>query len=194
MSKSWRDIFMRLAALFRRRPVSCRGCFAVLHRHALYCDECGITTEYGNYVGAACLMEGIHFPDPPPSPPLEEAALVSCSVQCGGKCCRGFPMSNSTPQAIGAKYREIIAWRDSGGEMAPWMRDHVMIAEMLIPLHEEDDEWPRYTCRNLDTETGLCRVYADRPPLCRDFPTYDYGGSCQFCGFKEEAIPIEERP
>lgn len=112
---------------------------------------------------------------------------MACSVRCGGKCCTRFPISIS-PATLGTRYLEVVAWRDSGGEMDPWMRDEITVAEMLIPLHEEGDEVPQYTCIHHDAQSGLCTIYEDRPAMCRDFPGYDRGGSCQHCGFTE--LPV----
>lgn len=115
---------------------------------------------------------------------------MSCSVQCGGVCCQRFPLS-FTPEYTGEKYLEIVAFREGGGELEPWMRDWIMIAEMVIPLAEEGDESPTYTCRHLDAATGRCTTYETRPAMCRDYPGYDHGGECIHCGFREEPAGSE---
>lgn len=38
-----------------------------------------------------------------------------------------------------------------------------------------------FTCKNWDEDTRLCKIYEDRPAMCRDFP---YGTECPHgCGF-----------
>ena len=62
--------------------------------------------------------------------------------------------------------------------------DGEFIADMVIPLQTDAEGLHWYTCRHLDTSTGLCTVYAQRPAMCRDFP---YGTTCQHCGYKDRA-------
>lgn len=70
--------------------------------------------------------------------------------------------------------------------MTEWGRDLIMIAEMVIPLAEEADETPTYTCRHFDAVAGLCTVYEQRPAMCRDYPSYgDAGRACLHCGFTQ---------
>jgi Fe-S-cluster containining protein len=116
---------------------------------------------------------------------------ASCSHLCGGACCRRFPLSSS-PAQMGEKYLELIAWRESGGAMEPWMLDRIMISEMVIPLAEESDEQPLYACRHLHDASGLCTVYEARPAMCRDFPSYgDPGRRCESCGFTQTPVEPE---
>jgi Fe-S-cluster containining protein len=92
--------------------------------------------------------------------------------------------------------------------------DGEKIADMLIPLtpKEARERYERFsgktttayrwknrghhfTCRHWDEETRLCRIYEDRPQMCRDYP---YGQECQHgcgvtCGVSsEERIKIRE--
>lgn len=113
----------------------------------------------------------------------------ACSVQCGGRCCQRFPV-NMSPARMGERYLELTAWRDSGGALEPWMRDHIFISEMLVPLHEEADERPAYTCRHFDAAAGLCTAYADRPAMCSDYPSYgDPARGCDHCGYHAPSTP-----
>lgn len=115
--------------------------------------------------------------------------MSACSHQCGGQCCRGFYIGFDV-RAYGLKYQEIVNWRDYdpvNNVLEPWMVEHVTIAEMLVPLMQEPDEMPLYTCRNLDTATGLCTIYERRPRMCSEYPAYDYPEGqryCIFCGFE----------
>jgi Fe-S-cluster containining protein len=87
--------------------------------------------------------------------------------------------------------------------------DGSQIADMLIPLTPKEARkryekfsgrttgaytWKHrghwFTCKNWDEETRLCKIYEDRPQMCRDYP---YGKECQHgCGL-ECGVPSEER-
>lgn len=108
---------------------------------------------------------------------------------CGGDCCRDFYISN-TPADIGWRYEWAIA-RIFAGEASAWDWEIVTIAEMVIRIDEDDEATARYTCRNL-TSAGLCGAYDRRPNMCRDYPGYGRGGSCNHCGFVQ-AIPTTHR-
>lgn len=108
-----------------------------------------------------------------------------CSHPCGGACCRRFPL-NRSPAQLGARYVELTAWRDSGGEMEPWMLESMMICEMVISLADEGDETPTYTCKHFDDATGRCTAYDRRPKMCSEYPSYgEPGRSCTHCGFTQ---------
>jgi Fe-S-cluster containining protein len=112
---------------------------------------------------------------------------MSCSYKCGGRCCERFPI-NVSPTDLGARYLAKIAFRKAGGALTRADRDLIMICEMVVPLAEEGDETPVYTCKHLDRAQGLCTVYAERPRMCEDYPGYDFGGTCQQCGFVEAPL------
>src|SRR5690348_13091092 len=102
--------------------------------------------------------------------------MPDCSNPCGGKCCECFPFSMRA-ERLGQLYLEAKTYDLSGDDPASkhW-RDIITIAEMLIPLHQESDEQPMYTCRHLDRSTGLCTIYEQRPKMCREYP---YEGACE---------------
>lgn len=108
---------------------------------------------------------------------------AECSVRCGGECCRRFVLF-SDPVQRQAKYVGVTAWRDSGGEMEPWMHDFLLVCEMLIDTGERSwDDNVVYTCKHLDRDTGLCSIYDRRPKLCRTYP--ENGTACSYCGFQK---------
>lgn len=111
-------------------------------------------------------------------------------MKCGGKCCTRFPLSVS-PQRMGELYLEACTRRDAGEVLSDFDRDVITIAEMLIPLQQEGDERPTYTCKHHDTVTGLCTIYGRRPALCADYPGYGRGDSCLHCGY-HDAVPHAE--
>lgn len=103
---------------------------------------------------------------------------------CDGDCCVAFRV----PYTI-----EQLADADVGDQDKAEALD---LAAMLIPLTVEQandrqnqyvrgsktgftdyDEGFLYKCRHWDEETRLCRIYDDRPPMCRTFP---YGRPCRY--------------
>lgn len=84
--------------------------------------------------------------------------------RCTGHCCRCFPVSSTLDHL-----RSIAA--NPGNASAA---EAAQIADMLIPLGQREDGREMYTCRHHDAETGDCRIYDDRPRMCRDYP---YGKS-----------------
>lgn len=106
---------------------------------------------------------------------------------CPGLCCAAF------------YWPRTLAWMRKNPNA---MFDGPQIADMLIPLtpKEARERYERFagaeavvpsgfkwkyrghhfTCKNWDEETRLCRIYEDRPTMCRDYP---YGQECQHgCG------------
>jgi Fe-S-cluster containining protein len=93
---------------------------------------------------------------------------------CDASCCRRFFLP-APPERLGelgcAIRKGEIEDRD----------DTLKISEMIIPIEESSDlENPGfwYTCKNLDQESGLCKIYDDRPEMCREYP---YGYECVHC-------------
>lgn len=98
---------------------------------------------------------------------------------CPGHCCVAF-------------YLE--APHDRLDEIRTELTDGEQIADMVIPLslaeanarlerfgadreYGSDCEGFIYTCRHFDDATRLCRIYADRPEMCREYP---YARGCEF--------------
>jgi Fe-S-cluster containining protein len=105
-------------------------------------------------------------------------------VTCPGYCCAAF------------YWPRTISYMREHGES---MYDGAQIRDMLIPLtpkqareryekfsgqSTDSYKWKHrghfFTCKNWDEDTRLCRIYEDRPAMCRDYP---YGQECQHgCG------------
>lgn len=125
---------------------------------------------------------------------MDRGQVVMTEATCPGLCCAAFYWP-----------RTMTYMRKNKGRMY----DGDQIAAMLIPLtpkearerHERfggtkgdgfrwKDRGHHFTCRNWDEETRLCRVYKDRPTMCRDFP---YGKQCPHgCGVCA-GVKIEDR-
>lgn len=104
------------------------------------------------------------------------------SYRCGGDCCRTFYIAEGE-----ASRQNRAAWshaRIRAGEDSALDWENVFIDEMIIPIDSSGDprghQW--FTCRHLDTASGLCTRYEERPWMCRGFPGYGRGGACH-CGF-----------
>jgi Fe-S-cluster containining protein len=108
---------------------------------------------------------------------------------CPGHCCVAFYLE--TPH-------------DRLDELRDEMRDGEQIAEMVIPLtvaeanrrlerfgagreYEPDAEGHVYACRNLDEATLLCKIYHERPEMCRDYPGSCDAGCEYECGYESTA-------
>jgi Fe-S-cluster containining protein len=115
--------------------------------------------------------------------------------ECPGLCCAAFYW----PHTLTETRKRAAANR---------LTDGAQIADMLIPLTPKQakerhvafggthdwmkwkDRGHHFTCKNWDEDTRLCRIYEDRPTMCRDFP---YGNDCPMgCGVCG-GIPTSER-
>lgn len=74
-------------------------------------------------------------------------------------------------------------------EMADTLMDGQQVAEMLVPTGEISGSSHHYKCKNWDPDTRLCKIYDDRPTMCRDYP---YGNPCPHCGMVD-GISAQER-
>lgn len=96
------------------------------------------------------------------------------SDRCTGHCCRKFNM-----------YVTIQDLKDDLAKAPNGKHDPIECAkliEMLIPLGVNAPvEGYFYTCKHLDTVTGDCTNYANRPLMCRDYPSMvgDFEDACQ---------------
>lgn len=107
---------------------------------------------------------------------------------CGGYCCERFRFRNGeSPEAL-KKWAEDF----------PNSPDVQKVVGMVIHLGrskvdvdgEEGQETHWYTCKNFDTETRLCKIYEQRPQMCRDFNKDWYHA----CGVKKCKLPPHPRP
>jgi Fe-S-cluster containining protein len=73
-------------------------------------------------------------------------------------------------------------WKDDPGA--------VKLLRMLVPVEEGEDEhgpFTRFTCKYFDTETYNCRIYADRPKMCQDYPYEDKPCAYEGCTLGRDA-------
>lgn len=100
------------------------------------------------------------------------------TARCSGQCCTGFVLSNG-----GDKYHRtwIDTWLEEDVSGKKKLRAEVRrILQMVIPLYDsEDGQYTTFTCKNYNTETGNCTIYAKRPQMCKDFPG---DNACTFDG------------
>lgn len=126
--------------------------------------------------------------------------------RCTGHCCHGFTLPYSYDHLQNVTKKTSLEWIEYAKthELNPddlrQAKDNLMIAEMVIPLgtvtkkfikETRTDRRPMdmiakafkrqrrfvYTCKNLDKKTGNCKVYDERPKMCRTFPDGTY---CEF--------------
>lgn len=119
--------------------------------------------------------------------------------ECAGQCCAVFPWP-TPPNTMRERWENFPrADHDVGSHNG---LDDLMIADMLVPLSEEEarercvtfginPEYvdkcadmgleQLYTCKNWDEETKLCTKYDARPDMCA---TYPYETVCFHCNIK----------
>lgn len=93
------------------------------------------------------------------------------SYKCGGSCCERL-FYPRTPEGLKQDYEDKHK-RDE---------DIVEIYHML-ELLELDGIGGWYTCLNWDKESKLCKIYDERPQMCRDYP---YDSPCVHCGWENK--------
>jgi len=99
-------------------------------------------------------------------------------MRCTGHCCRDFSLPYF-PDEFKRRHKHIV--------------DGVQIYRMVIYIGighlnhagQRVKYYPRYTCRNYNSDKKECEIYEDRPAMCRDYPyrgqTCTYPG-CTFSG------------
>lgn len=98
--------------------------------------------------------------------------------RCTGHCCKGFALEYSYSEIQSDYQTWLQNSQGPGGDKKSKIPQVEIIAPMLIPLggSPKYKEFT-YTCKNLDP-SGDCRIYQDRPQMCRDFP--EPGVGCHF--------------
>ena len=109
--------------------------------------------------------------------------------RCTGHCCKRFPLPENLDYI--KAHRNPDAAREAGDGM-PWLYGGEKLAEMLIFIEvgAYSDGRPCFffTCKHHDTATGDCMDYANRPPMCSDYP---YGKPCiiEGCTADNKGVP-----
>ncbi len=96
-------------------------------------------------------------------------------MDCDGRCCELFALSKTLKYLI-ANQTDI--------------HDGETIASMVTPQGRSNDGVWLFSCRNFDADSRKCRIYEQRPDMCRGYP---YDGRCGFCGYVEEEEHSSER-
>lgn len=98
--------------------------------------------------------------------------------RCTGHCCRAFTVDM---KALSWQYENVLLKRAFDIQLTEHEADIEMIAEMLCEpakfCHIGFDDVQRFSCKNLNQETGDCMAYAERPKMCWNYP---YGGMCEY--------------
>ena len=94
-----------------------------------------------------------------------QAKLITCDA-CRGDCCTAIAVEIPKPRT--AKDYEDVRWYlYHRGTHVYIDRDGDWIAEMALP------------CRHRDPRSGRCRIYAHRPPVCREAPQEECERNCE---------------
>ena len=100
-----------------------------------------------------------------------ESASLICRHECRAQCCRG-------PLCLHLTAAEVLSFKA-----------HAAALGLELKLREAADgsgsvvflEHAGEHCPMLDGATSVCRIYADRPQRCRDFPEKPRAG-CAISG------------
>jgi Fe-S-cluster containining protein len=106
---------------------------------------------------------------------------------CGGYCCERFHFRH------GQSLEEI----KEDAKRFPEGHERHFIADMLIFIEKDPKDldgdgtipvnW--FTCKHFDTTTRLCKVYEQRPSICRDFNSW-----WNPCGMSKCKLPKPSPP
>lgn len=86
-----------------------------------------------------------------------------------GHCCRAFPLSRRFSKD--AKPEEVRSWL--ADYVCP-VRNQALPFDVIEPLQVAWEDYDgqvtfRYSCKNLDEQTGRCKDYENRPYACREY-------------------------
>ena len=95
--------------------------------------------------------------------------------KCDGRCCELFALSKP--------HEHLIAHQTD-------IQDGETIAGMVISQGQSNDGVWLFSCQHFDTDSRRCRIYEQRPDMCRRYP---YDGRCGFCGYVESVEHSSER-
>lgn len=109
---------------------------------------------------------------------------------CCGTCCERFTM-NITPEqrskSIAAELSDKKFWIDFLDDAYVYRRvikdefqSIQFIADMIIERPVREDGLRTYTCQHFDIEERICKIYDQRPGLCRRYPDVE----CHYEGCK----------
>ena len=83
-----------------------------------------------------------------------------CINECRAMCCRG-------PLVIQLTFSENEFLKSTGKQLqVPVVSSVTMDGKYILKFSDH----PGLHCPMLDSETSMCRIYDDRPKVCREFP------------------------
>ena len=100
--------------------------------------------------------------------------------RCTGHCCREFSIAMDgvkqvmlAPESVQdgeqiASMLVFVRWAEPG--------DTLPSGRIVPPDHPHQ---PIFSCANFDRASGDCRIYEQRPSMCREYP---YGRRCEMLG------------
>ncbi len=85
--------------------------------------------------------------------------MITCD-QCNGACCRSLCVPIAKPKTK-TEYEDIL-----------WYLYH---KNVWIQIDHDGDWFVEFLteCTHLDKETGFCKIYENRPSICRDYKVKD---------------------
>lgn len=101
---------------------------------------------------------------------------------CTGQCCVAFPLNAELadiPGDEGDLLRSMLVAL-SPGDAQERMDSFYPGSRVSTRDRDDREPWVYYRCVHWDEETRLCRIYEDRPQMCRDFPGYGDGAACEY--------------
>lgn len=97
--------------------------------------------------------------------------------RCTGHCCEGFRVGAGVPEREWLPEDWRLFWLARAKRLPDVLTpDQKRLYRMLIYQSENDKGDAIYGCWNFDPETRDCRIYEDRPPMCRKYPE----GACGY--------------
>jgi len=83
-----------------------------------------------------------------------------CINECGGMCCRGPLVLQLT--SVEHKFLKGVAQK----LQVPVFSSTTVDGRYILKFSDH----PGLHCPMLDSETSVCKIYEDRPKVCREFP------------------------
>jgi len=115
-------------------------------------------------------------------------------MRCTGHCCLDIGL-RVTPEELKASHEWENSDKTGKTPERDWLEINT-IYPMLVFTHTDhfhpespnlkrDDEIHHYTCNNFDRENKLCKIYNERPHMCRVFAAEEK--TCQIIGCTKTA-------
>lgn len=110
--------------------------------------------------------------------------------RCTGQCCEEFHLPLDLKGIHDTVASHSLISTDSPDYKA-WKQ----IADMVIylgprpaPKNPDDEQFHNYTCKHFDKEARVCRIYDDRPTMCKRHGTF-YSCNAAGCTLVPAKVP-----